>query len=138
MEQERKKPGRPARDNKNKNRPDRIPMSAGNKLMVPERLKKEGYQYYWSIYGPDHPGKIQQMQSAWWDYALDEEKNKIEQPAGGGNTHVLMCIEQKYYDEDMASQQKRNIDATQQNAQKLGEDEYVPMGRQNVVEREII
>ena len=49
-----------------------------------------------------------------------------------------MRIEQKYYDEDIAKQQKMNIETTASQAQKLGEDEYVPMGRQEVTEREII
>lgn len=122
---------------KGPNRPERVPMSAGNKLRVPPRLKENGYQYYWAIYGPDHPGKLEQMQAAWWEFVLDDG-NKVEIPAGKGNTHVLMRIEQRYYDEDMAAQQKRNIDATQHNLQTLGEDEYVPMGRKNVVERDII
>ena len=49
-----------------------------------------------------------------------------------------MKIKQEYYDEDIAKQQQRNIDATTKMAQKLSEDEYVPQGRQNVMEREII
>ena len=49
------------------------------------------------------------------------------------NNHYL-----EYYDEDMADQQARNIDATQKNIQTLGENEYVPMGQDKVVEREII
>lgn len=128
----------PQRSQKNKARPARIPMSAGNKLAVPASLKREGYQCYWSITGPDHPGKLGQMGAAWWEFVLDEEGHKVERPAGKGNTHVLMCIEQKYYDEDMAAQQKRNIDTTQIEAQRLGEEEYVPLGRKNVVERDII
>jgi len=133
--QERKKPGRPARNadaQANKERPARIPMSAGNKLSAP---KREGYQRYWAITGPDHPGKLEQMIAAYWDYVLVDGE-RVEQPAGKGNTHVLMELEQHYYDEDMAAQQKRNMDATQQNVQQLGESEYLPAGRKAVVERE--
>lgn len=136
--QERKKPGRPARNTEahaSGKRPPRIPMSAGNKLQAPQR---EGYQRYWAITGPDHPGKLEQMRAAWWEFVLDEDGKKIEQPAGKGNMHVLMEIEQQYYDEDMAAQQKRNLDATQNNIQTLGEDEYVPMGQKSVMERDII
>lgn len=140
MDQQKRKPGRPARGEEarsSKARPQRVPMSAGNKLMVPDSLKQEGYQYYWSITGPDHPGKLAQMEAAWWEFVL-QDGEKVTQPAGKGNTHVLMRIEQKYYDEDMAAQQKRNIDASQVDIQSLGKDEYVPMGRKNVVERDII
>lgn len=125
----------PDRSNDNKQRPPRVKMNAGNKLAAP---KREGYQRYWAITGPDHPGKLEQMVAAYWEFVLDDEGKRKEQPAGGGNTHVLMQIEQRYYDEDMADQQARNIDATQKNIQALGADEYVPNGQKNVVEREII
>ena len=116
----------------NKDRPARIPMSAGNKLQAP---KREGFQRYWAITGPDHPGKLEQMVAAYWDFVLVDGE-RVEQPAGKGNTHVLMEIEEHYYQEDMAAQQKRNMDATQQNVQQLGESEYLPAGRKAVVERE--
>lgn len=137
---EKRKPGRPARGeaaHENKKRPARVPMSAGNKLHVPDSLKEEGYQYYWSIHGPDHPGEIQRMEAAYWEFVLHDGE-KVEQPAGKGNTHVLMRLPMEYYQQDMAEQQKRNIDATQDNVQALGQDEYVPMGQKNVVERELI
>ena len=119
----------------NKGRPARIPMSAGNKLHVPEALKKEGFQNYWQI---DKKGIIEQMEAAWWVKVKDERGEHVTVPAGGGDTLYLMEIEQKYYDEDIARQQKLNIDTTAKQAQALGEDEYVPMGRQEVTEREII
>ena len=125
----------PDRTNAPDGRPARVPMSSGNALHAPNR---EGYQRYWAIEGPNHVGEIARMEAAWWQPVLDDDGNKITIPAGGGNTHVLMEIEQQYYDEDIARQQQRNIDATQKNVQSLGEDEYVPMGRKNVVEREII
>ena len=140
MNQMTRKPGRPARGDEahgNKERPARIPMSAGNKLAVPESMKEEGYQYYWAITGPDHPGKLAQMEAAWWEYVLHDGE-KMEQPAGKGNTHVLMRLPMEYYLEDMKAQQRRNIDATQKDAQTLGDSEYVPMGQKMVVEREII
>jgi len=135
--QERKKPGRPVRNadaQANKERPARIPMSAGNKLQAP---KREGFQRYWAITGPDHPGKLEQMQQAYWDFVLVNGE-RVEQAAGKGNTHVLMEIEEHYYKEDMAAQQKRNMDATQQSVQQLGESEYVPKGHDKVVTRELI
>ena len=119
----------------NKERPARVSMSSGSKLKAP---KREGYQRYWSISGPNHPGEIDQMLMAWWDYCLDENGDQIKQLAGGGDIHYLMEIEQKYYDEDIQKQQDRNLDATQKNIQSLSDSEYVPNGHAAVVTRDII
>ncbi len=128
----------PDRGNENKERPTRVPMGSGHKLRIPDSLKEEGYQYYWAITGPDHAGKLAQMEAAWWEFVRDGEGSKVEQQAGKGNTHILMRIPQKYYNEDMAAQQKKNLDATQSNVQALGDSEYVPMGQSKVVERDLI
>lgn len=119
----------------NTQRPARVPMSAGNKLHVPDHLKKEGYQQYWQV---DRPGVIEQMEAAWWEKVTDERKEPITVPGGGGDTLYLMHIEKKYYDEDIAKQQAMNINTTNKEAQRLGESEYVPMGSDKVVERELI
>lgn len=118
-----------------KKRPVRIPMSAGNKLHVPEALREEGYHYYWAV---DRKGMIEQMEAAWYEKVKDDRGDHVTVPAGSGETHYLMRIEQKYHDEDIAKQQQLNIDTTAKQAQTLGEDEYVPMGRTSVAEREII
>ena len=120
---------------KNKSRPKRVPLSAGNKLHIPEHLKEEGYFYYWAI---DRKGMIEQMEAAYYEKVLDDQDKPLTVPAGGGDTHYAMRIEQKYYDEDIAAQQRLNIDATAKQAQTLGEEEYVPMGKSHVAEREII
>ena len=119
----------------NSGRPARIQMSSGNKLHVPDAIKKEGFHYYWAI---DRKGMIEQMEAAWYEKVLDDRGQPITVPAGTGETHYLMCVQQEYYDEDIAAQQKQNIDTTAKQAQSLGEDEYVPRGRSNVAEREII
>lgn len=119
----------------NKGRPPRIPMSAGNKLHVPDSIKEEGFHYYWAI---DRKGTIEQMESAYYEKVKDNRGGNVTVPAGNGEVHYLMRIEQRYYDEDIEAQQKLNIDTTRKQAQSLGEEEYVPMGRQNVTEREII
>lgn len=119
----------------NKARPARVPFSGGNKLHVPDSLKEEGYFYYWAV---DTNGIIEQLEAAYYEMVKDSRGNNVTVSAGGGNTHYLMRIEQKYYDEDFARQQKRNLDSTTMQAQTLGEDEYVPMGNKNVVERELI
>ncbi len=138
----RKKPGpkprTPERDGeRNKQRPARVQMGSGGKLSVPESLMEEGYQYYQAITGPGHEGTLARMEAAWWEPVI-YEGSRVEQPAGRGNTHVLMRIRQEYYDEDIAAQQARNIDTTQSNVQSLGDSEYVPLGQKNVMEREII
>jgi hypothetical protein len=119
----------------NKARPERVPMTAGNKLHVPENLKEEGYFYYWPV---DRKGMIEQMEAAWFERVKNERGEDVTIPAGKGETHYLMKIKQEYHDEDIEKQQQRNIDATAKMAQKLNEDEYIPQGRQNVMEREII
>jgi hypothetical protein len=110
-------------------------MGSGGKLSAPQR---EGYQRYWSLTGPDHPGKLEQMKDAWWEIVKREDGTDWTVAAGKGNTHVLMEIPQRYYDEDMEAQQKRNIETDQSKLQALGESEYVPKGQTNVVERDII
>ena len=59
-------------------------------------------------------------------------------PPGAKKRKLDYNVDQKIYDEDMKTQQQRNIDATQKQAQNLGEEEYVPMSQSSVVEREII
>ncbi len=130
------KPRTPNRDGeRNQARPARVPMGVGGKLSAPQR---EGYQRYFTITGPDHPGKLEQMKAAWWEIVKREDGTDWTVAAGKGNTHVLMEIPQRYYDEDMAAQQKRNIDTDQGKLQALGDSEYLPMGRDQVVERDII
>ena len=120
---------------KNKQRPARIPMTAGNKLHVPDELKKEGYQQYWQV---DRPGVIEQMIAAYWEKVTDDNGKPVTVPAGGGDTLYLMHIEQKYYEEDIKRQQDMNINTTNTEAQRLGDSEYVPLGKDKVVERELI
>jgi len=122
-------------DRVKKERSARVPMNASGKLMAPSR---EGFTRYWTLKGPSHPGKVDQMLAAWWDFVQDSDGNHVEQPAGNGNTHVLMEIDSKYYNEDMAAQQAKEINTSQGEMQKLGDSEYIPMGSKSVMEREII
>jgi len=119
----------------NKDRPARIPMTGGNKLHVPETIKEEGYHYYWAV---DRKGMIEQLEAAWYEKVKDERGEDFTVAAGNDETHYLMRIELAYYKEDMAKQQKQNLNTTNSQAQKLGEEEYVPMGREKVTERELI
>ena len=119
----------------NKQRPARVPLSAGNKLHIPEHLKEDGYFYYWAI---DRKGQIEEMERAYYEKVLGDDKKPLTVPGGSGETHYAMKIEKRYYDEDMAAQQKQNQDATTKQARELGSDEYIPSGHKSVVERDII
>ena len=134
---ERKKPGpKPKADragHDNAERPKRIPMQAGQKLDY-SAYKREGYQLYLAI---DKPGMLEQMQRAWWSFVQDDRGNKVTSPAGGGFTHYLMEIEQKYYDEDIAKQQA-SISETTKKAAQLKDHEYVPDGKDGVLTREVL
>ena len=83
---------------KSKKRPARVPMSAGNKLHIPEHLKEDGYFYYWAI---DRKGAIEQMEAAWYERVKDDRGEDLTVPAGKGETHYAMKIKQEYYDEDI-------------------------------------
>ena len=65
MDDIKRKPGRPSRSTENKERPARVSMNAGSKLVVPAHLKKEGYTQYWAITGPNHPGMLKEFSGAW-------------------------------------------------------------------------
>jgi hypothetical protein len=134
---ERKKPGpKPRADragHENAERPARIPMQAGLKMDY-SAYRRDGYVLYLAI---DKPGMLEQMQRAWWQFVTDDRGNKITCPAGGGFTHYLMEIEQKYYDEDMAKQQA-SITETTKKAARLKEGEYLPEGSDGVLTREVI
>jgi len=134
LTREKRGPGRPkneARGNDNKQRPPRVPLGQGQKLVAAHR---EGYQRYWAL---DLDGQLEQMQAAWWDFVLDENGQKITKPAGKGNTHYLMEIEKQYYDDDMTKQQDMVTDALRKTTER-GSDEYVPMGKEDVLTRDKI
>ncbi len=128
------RPERGEEARKPEGRPERVPMGNGNQLSAP---KRDGYQRYWAKEGPTSAGMLDRFIAAYWDFVLVDGK-KVTRPGGKGDTHYLMEIKQKYYDEDMAAQQARNIETTQGKVQHLGEKEYVPMGRKSVVERDLI
>ena len=112
-----------------KPRAPRQPMSRSGLLDYPA---KEGYQRYWAI---DKDGMLERMQGAYWEY-VKENGEKVTRHAGGGAMHYLMQIENKYYQEDCTKTQQQIINTSEQETQNLKEHEYVPGGRQNVLERE--
>jgi hypothetical protein len=125
-------PSRPAEmQSRNTQRPERVPMGQGQKLVAPERL---GYQRYWAI---DRDGELDSFIAAWWTFVEDSDGNKIKKPAGKGFTHYLMEIDQETYDQDMAKQQEMVTDALRKTTVR-DSDEYVPMGHEDVLTRDKI
>lgn len=116
-------------------RPARVAPGSGNELSVPAHLIKEGYHYYWAV---DKPGELEMFEAAHYEFVLDSRNDKVTTPAGKGLTHYLIRLEQHHYDADMKKQQDKITKTTNVSAQEVGEHEYVPKGRQNVVEREIL
>lgn len=117
----------------NKNRPARVPFSQGAKLTVPDTYKKEGFHQHWFV---DEPGELESAQAAWYEFVRDDQGNKIKTPAGAGNYHYLMEIDQKTYDEDMKQQQDM-ITSTTKDATKIKKGEYSPEGEDSALTRRL-
>lgn len=128
---EKRGPGRPKAGESRAERPKRIPIGQGQKLVAPER---KGYQRYWAL---DTEGQLDQMLAAWWDFVLDSEGRKVTSPGGNGKTHYLMEIEEQYYKEDMEKQQAMVTDALRDSVKTNG-NEYVPNGHEDVLTRDKI
>ncbi len=106
--------------NPRKERKQRVPLSAANKLMV--RGKEAGYHY--RIVN-DRDDRVQMFIDAGYE-PVSGEGTKVERsdgasemgsvktfPVGGGDKAVLMRIPQEWYDEDQELKQKR-IDELEQ------------------------
>lgn len=119
----------------NTNRPARIPLGQGSKLAVAECYKKGGFHQHWFI---DRAGELESAQAAWYEFVKDEKGNKITTPAGRGETHYLMQIDEETYRKDMAAQQKKVTDTTRKAVKvKKNKGEYSPEGEDSAVTREI-
>lgn len=129
INKEKHGPGRTTNESRNTQRPPRVKLGQGQTLVAPER---KGYQRYWAL---DREGQLDAMIAAWWEFVLDADGNKITRPGKGGWTHYLMEIDQETYDKDMAEQQDMVTDAVRQ-AVKVGEGEYVPDGKEDVLTRD--
>jgi len=114
-----------------KNRPARVPLGQGKRLDVPDHLKHDGFHQYWFI---DRPGQIESAVSAWYDFVLDEGQ-KVTRPAGNGETHYLMEIDQETYDKDMRVQQDL-ITETEKASFKVKSKEYSPEGHGSAVTKD--
>lgn len=110
-----------AHDPETRVRSPRVPFQSGGKLSVPEHLIEKGYRYYWGI---DRDGVIEQLQAAWYEFVYDNGK-KVIANAGRGNAHYLMRVEDQYFNEDIAAQQ-RKIDELEMQDVKIGQGEYSP------------
>lgn len=116
-------------------RPERVPFNQGSKLTVPKGIISHGYHGHWFL---DKPGELESAQAAWYEFIKVGGK-KYKTPAGRGLYHYLMQIEQKYYDDDMAKQQKMVTETTRKAVKiKKDQSEYSPEGEELAVTREII
>ena len=113
----------------------RVPIGSGNKLHVSPELMEEGYHYYWAV---DRPGQIHMFEAAGYEKVTDSRGDLVTTPAGNGETHMLMRVDNEYYDEDFEAAQQKVTDTTEQKAQQIGEHEYVPQGKKKPVERDLI
>lgn len=124
-------------------RPERIPMSVGLKLRVPDHLKQEGYTLRWCRDDAE-TGNIDMYLQAWWEFVTNEKGEKIMRPGGGGAKLILMRLPTELYLQDMKALEKLNIDATVEASKpkKFDDgqnmDEYIPGDREYVVQRDRI
>ena len=116
-----------------KNRPERVKFGAGSKLTVPDAYKKEGFFQYWFL---DRPGEIEQALAAWYDFVKDDKGNKLTVPDKSGHLHILMEIDSKTHDADIAEQQKQVTETTRK-AIELKEGEYSPDDKGQALTRDI-
>jgi len=119
-----------------KKRADRIKLGQGTRLEIPACYKKKGFHYHWFI---DRPGELEGAQAAWYEFLKDDNGNKITSPAGKGETHYAMYIDEETYKKDMFAQQAMVTAATQRNIEvKKDQGEYSPEGNANAITRDII
>lgn len=67
-------------------------------LSLPPSITKPGKAYHWFV--DDGEGRIQRAKEAFWEHVADPVTGENISRGRYGRTHVLMCIDQKYYDED--------------------------------------
>lgn len=108
----------------------RIPMGSTKKLNYPEHLLDSNYHHRW-IQARD--GRIETAKAAWYEHVL-ESGVPVQRPSGPYAMY-LMRIEKGYYEEDQKLKNRKVID-TLQKEQKLEADEYIPDGRQHVLEKD--
>jgi hypothetical protein len=109
-------------------RPERVPMGAGLKLDY--RHKKEGFHYRWV---QDRDGRLEMAVAAYYDFVM-EDGDKVTR-ASGPFTLYLMCIEERYYQEDQELKLKRTTD-TLKKEQELGQGEYIPNGNHHALQKD--
>ncbi len=117
-------------------KPDRIKLGQGSKLAVAARYKRKDFHQHWFI---DRAGEIEGAEAAWYKFVVNDMGEKITSPAGRGETHYLMEIDEKTYRQDMTEQQKMVTATTKRNIEvKKHQGEYSPEGNENAITRDII
>ncbi len=122
---------------------ERIPMGvAGNLDVAPSILewaKENGFVLRWAL--DDDKGKMEKYRNAWWvPYEDAETGNQERRPAGTGRYHILMMLDEKLRDEDMALKRERNnaiLAAKAKLESGEGYQEYIPEGHEYVVGRDL-
>jgi len=115
-----------------KGRPDRVRFGSQNKLAIANQFVRDGYHAHLFV---DKEGEIEAAQAAYYEFVRDEKGRKVTMAAGGGRTHYLMEIEQKYYDEDMKAQADA-IDKKMMTTNSLKDNEYSPEGHNVIATRD--
>lgn len=127
---------REGKSKQNQKRPERRPLGATKKLIVPDEFREEGYDYRWLM---DRPERIHMYKGAWWEQVTDEHGTPVRVPSGNGEYLTLYKVESKYLQEDRERNRKKNISLIREKA-KLQRDqhshEYVPEGHDAVLKIE--
>ena len=128
-----KKPGTKSRTGKIQGRvtrQNRVPMSQGANLFIPEHLKESGFYYR---FAQDKDGRLDKMMQAGYEFVMsDGERYSV---ASGANRLYAMKLPQEYRDDDLKLKDKA-AKATIVNEQKMSEGEYLPDDRKHVIEKD--
>ena len=112
----------------------RIPLTKKGRLGFPPSVEKlEDMHYCWAM--DDDEGNVLRYQESDYEIALDKNKNEVRVKSGNGFDLVLMKIKKEYYEEDLAITNKEAQDAMRREG--LGDNEYLPMDRRDVVTRTV-
>ena len=133
MTEGKNRPGRPKRDHQPE-RPARVPLGRQHQFQMPSWVDVDPNKVYrWCV--DDGVGSLDAYQAAWWEF-VEGPNGRAKIPAGNGNYHFLMCLPRDLYEEDQKLQEGRNIDTLKSQVE-LEKDDYIPEGRQFVVQEGI-
>ncbi len=122
---------------------ERVPMGlSGNLYISPKILEwaeENGKVLRWGL--DDDKGKMEKYAAADYVPYIDAETgNQERRPAGTGRYHILMMLDEKLREEDMALKRERNnaiLAAKAKLESGEGFKEYIPDDREYVVARDL-